>query len=74
MLRKLMMPFIQQIIIMSATMDVDHFSKYFNNCEPIYLAGRTYPVKVLHTAETQNDYLSSCLVTLYQIHKTAPTK
>ncbi|KAJ6646349.1 ATP-dependent RNA helicase DHX33 [Pseudolycoriella hygida] len=61
-----------KIIIMSATMDVDHFSKYFNNCEPIYLAGRTYPVKVLHTAETQSDYLNACLVTLFQIHKTIP--
>lgn len=59
---------------MSATMDVDHFSKYFNNCEPIYLAGRTYPVKVLHSAEQQSDYLNACLVTLFQIHKTVPIK
>ncbi|KAG4076501.1 hypothetical protein HA402_014465 [Bradysia odoriphaga] len=61
-----------KIIVMSATMDVDHFSKYFNNCEPIYLAGRTYPVKVLHSAEPQSDYLNACLVTLFQIHKTVP--
>lgn len=35
-----------QIIIMSATMDVDHFSKYFNNAPVVYIEGRQYPVKV----------------------------
>ena len=35
-----------QIIVMSATMDVDHFSQYFNNAPVLYLEGRQHPVKV----------------------------
>ena len=31
---------------MSATMDVDHFSQYFNQAPVLYLEGRQYPVKV----------------------------
>ena len=35
-----------QIIVMSATMDVDHFSKYFNSAPVLYVEGRQYPVQV----------------------------
>ena len=31
---------------MSATMDVDHFSKYFNSAPVLYVEGRQYPVQV----------------------------
>lgn len=63
-----------KVIIMSATMDVDHFSKYFNNCKTIYLEGRTFPVKVLNTKCKQNDYAFAALVTLFEIHQKAPAK
>lgn len=63
-----------QIIIMSATMDVDHFSKYFNDCKTVYLEGRTYPIKVMHSKEPQADYLHACLSTIFSIHETAPPK
>lgn len=59
---------------MSATMDVDHFSKYFNNCEIIYLTGRTFPVKVYHAKQLQNDYVHASLSTLFEIHRNAPSK
>lgn len=59
---------------MSATMDVDHFSKYFNNCKTIYLVGRTYPIKVMHAKEPQEDYKQASLTTLFQIHESAPPK
>lgn len=55
-------------------MDVDHFSKYFNNCQAFYLEGRTYPVKIMQTKETQSDYLFASVSTLFQIHETAPPK
>lgn len=63
-----------QILVMSATMDVDYFASYFGDCEPIYLGGRLYPIKVFHTKDTQNDYQHACLCTLFDIHKTAPAK
>ena len=31
---------------MSATMDVDHFSNYFNKAPVLYLEGRQFPVQV----------------------------
>lgn len=59
---------------MSATMDVDHFSKYFNNCKAIYLEGRTYPIKLMEAKKPQEDYLLASISTLFQIHQTAPPK
>lgn len=61
-----------KVIIMSATMDVDHFSKYFNNAKVLYLEGRQYPVTVLNAKQPQNDYIQSCVSTIFQIHLNGP--
>lgn len=61
-----------KVIIMSATMDVDHFSKYFDNCPVLYLPGRAHPVQVLHSKQRHEDYTFAAIVTLFEIHKTAP--
>ncbi|CAH1397378.1 unnamed protein product [Nezara viridula] len=61
-----------KIIVMSATMDVDHFSKYFNDAPVIYIEGRQYPVEINHAVESQDDYIYSCLVTIFQINREAP--
>ncbi|KAK7491290.1 hypothetical protein BaRGS_00017391 [Batillaria attramentaria] len=63
-----------KIIVMSATMDVDHFSAYFNSAPVLYVEGRQYPVQVYYTAQTQSDYLFASLVTLFQIHSEADAK
>ncbi|EFA00345.2 dosage compensation regulator isoform X1 [Tribolium castaneum] len=34
-----------RVILMSATIDTSLFSKYFNNCPVVEIAGRTYPVQ-----------------------------
>lgn len=62
-----------KIIVTSATMDIDHFGKYFG-VRGMYLEGRTYPVKVFHAKEPQSDYLHACLVTIFDIHRNAPAK
>lgn len=59
---------------MSATMDVDHFSKYFNNCGTIYVEGRVHAIDVFHSVKTQEDYQFSCLVTVFKIHREAPAE
>lgn len=59
---------------MSATMDVDHFSSYFGDVSVVYLEGRQYPVEVFHSVKPQEDYIFSCLVTVFQIHQEAPPK
>lgn len=61
-----------KVIIMSATMDVDHFSKYFDSAPVLYLPGRAHPVQVLHSKQHQDDYMFSAIATLFEIHKTSP--
>ncbi|EDV58472.1 ATP-dependent RNA helicase DHX33 [Drosophila erecta] len=60
-----------KVVVTSATMDIDHFGKYFN-CKGLYLEGRTYPVRVMHTKEEHEDYIHTVLVTLFHIHRTTP--
>lgn len=57
---------------MSATMDVDHFSTYFNNCQVVYIEGRTHPVNLFHTIKPHDNYQNSCVATFFKIHKEAP--
>lgn len=59
---------------MSATMDVDHFSKYFNDCKVVFVAGRTFPIRIMHTKQIQSDYMHTCLSTVFKIHQKAPPK
>lgn len=44
-----------KVIITSATIDTDRFSKHFNNCPIISVFGRTYPVEVLYRAPVGTD-------------------
>ncbi|XP_074662354.1 ATP-dependent RNA helicase DHX33-like [Tubulanus polymorphus] len=61
-----------KIVVMSATMDVDHFSNYFSNAPVLYIEGRQFPVQVMYAKQTQSDYLFAALVTVFKIHKQAP--
>lgn len=58
-----------QVIVMSATMDVDLFSQYFNGAPVLYLEGRQHPIQVFYTKEPQQDYLHAALVSVFQIHQ-----
>ncbi|KAI5967139.1 PRP22 [Candida margitis] len=62
-----------KIIVTSATLDSDKFSKFFNNCPILNIPGRTYPVEVLYTKEPEMDYLSAALDTVMQIHIAEPS-
>lgn len=59
---------------MSASMDVDHFSKYFNEAPVLYIVGREHEVQIMAAKEPQEDYVFSCLTVLFQIHREAPAK
>lgn len=62
-----------KLLVMSATMDVDKFSKYFQ-APALYLEGRQHPVKIYHAVKSQEDYAFSALVTAFQIHRDSPAK
>ncbi|KYQ94232.1 DEAD/DEAH box helicase [Tieghemostelium lacteum] len=57
-----------KIIVMSATLDAELFSKYFNNAPVLYIEGRQFPVQIFYTEEVQKDYVDAALVTVLQIH------
>lgn len=61
-----------KVIVMSATMDVDLFSEYFNKSPVLYLEGRQHPIQIYYTKQPQSDYLQAALVSIFQIHQEAP--
>ncbi|XP_068455838.1 ATP-dependent RNA helicase DHX33 [Clinocottus analis] len=61
-----------KVIVMSATMDVDLFSEYFNKSPVLYLEGRQHPIQIFYTKHPQSDYLQAALVSVFQIHQEAP--
>lgn len=67
--QKLMMPL--KVVIMSATMDYNHFSEYFNNATAYSISGRKYSIDVFHSSKKQEEYVHSALVAVFQIHQTA---
>lgn len=63
-----------QVIVMSATMDVDLFSHYFNKSPVLYLEGRQHPIQIYYTKQPQSDYLQAALVSIFQIHQVRQNK
>ncbi|KAI0053412.1 P-loop containing nucleoside triphosphate hydrolase protein [Auriscalpium vulgare] len=61
-----------KLIVTSATLDAEKFSKYFFGCPIFTIPGRTYPVEILYTKEPENDYLDASLITVMQIHLSEP--
>ncbi|KAI5122441.1 hypothetical protein M0805_008753 [Coniferiporia weirii] len=61
-----------KVIIMSATLDAEKFSSFFDNAKILYVKGRQHPVKVYHTATSQVDFVDSALRTFFQIHIEPP--
>lgn len=62
-----------KIIVMSATLAADAFSRYFNNAKVLYIQGRQYPVTVYYTAQAQSDYVHSAVTTVLQVHEKEET-
>ncbi|XP_038640240.1 ATP-dependent RNA helicase DHX33 isoform X2 [Scyliorhinus canicula] len=58
-----------KVIVMSATMDVDLFSRYFNGAPVLYLEGRQHSIQIFYTKKSQSDYLHASLVSVFQIHQ-----
>jgi ATP-dependent RNA helicase DHX8/PRP22 len=61
-----------KLIVTSATLDAEKFSKYFLNCPIFTIPGRTFPVEVLYCKEPEADYMEAALITIMQIHLSEP--
>ena len=50
-----------------------YLSIYYFFYQPIFtIPGRTYPVDILYTKESETDYLDASLIAVMQIHLTEP--
>lgn len=67
-----------RVVIMSATLDVEKFSKFFNNCPIFTIPGRVYPVEVTYCCsdDTFNDkrltYVAQVTRVVMEIHLDQP--
>ncbi|KAJ7695774.1 P-loop containing nucleoside triphosphate hydrolase protein [Mycena rosella] len=61
-----------KVVIMSATLDAEKFSRFFSNAKIIYVKGRQHPVKIFHSVQGQTDYVDAALRTFFQIHVDQP--
>ena len=62
------------LVIMSATLDTNMFSKYFNNAPVIDVPGRTYPIDMFYTKTSVEDYVAATLTSILQVHLDAETR
>ncbi|BGP20309.1 Salivary acidic proline-rich phosphoprotein 1/2 [Rhodosporidiobolus nylandii] len=61
-----------KIVVMSATIDAERFSEFFDNAPVLFVKGRQHKVTLKYTASPQADYLDAALKTVYQIHTKYP--
>lgn len=56
-----------KVIVTSATLDAEKFSKYFFGADIFIIPGRTHPVKLLYSREPETDYLEASISTIMQV-------
>lgn len=60
-----------KLIVTSATLSADSFSRFFGN-QPIFrIPGRTFPVDIFYAKSVQEDYVMAAVKQTIQIHCTA---
>jgi len=61
-----------KLLISSATMDAQKFSKYFDDAPIFNVPGRRYPVDIHYTPQPEANYLAAAVTTVFQIHLSQP--
>lgn len=61
-----------RVILMSATIAADQFSRYYDNCPILSVQGRTFPVQLYYTEESYSDIVDACLNAVIQLHTNFP--
>ena len=59
------------LVVMSATLDTEMFSAYFNGAPVYSVPGRTFPVDIFYTTAPQSDYVAATLTSILQTHADA---
>uniref|UniRef100_A0A7E4ZXY9 RNA helicase n=1 Tax=Panagrellus redivivus TaxID=6233 RepID=A0A7E4ZXY9_PANRE len=61
-----------KLLISSATLDADKFSKFFDNAPIFRIPGRRFPVDIYYTKAPETDYVDAAVISILQIHMTQP--
>ena len=61
-----------KLVVMSATLQADSFSAFFDGAPIVYSRGRKYPVETFYTEEPEDDYLDAALCAVCQINEGEP--
>ena len=61
-----------KLVVTSATLQVDKFSKYFDDCPVFKIPGRSYPVEIVYEPEPVVDYLQAAVQCCLKIHRDEP--
>ena len=59
------------LVVMSATLDTEMFSTYFNGAPVYSVPGRTFPVDIFYAVAPQSDYVAATLTSILQTHADA---
>eukprot|EP01135_Chromosphaera_perkinsii_P011544 Nk52_evm2s2438 gene=Nk52_evmTU2s2438 len=61
-----------RVVIMSATLEAQKFSDFFDMAPILYISGRQFPVEVMYTRRPESDYIDAAMTAAIQIHETSP--
>ncbi|CAI8056656.1 Pre-mRNA-splicing factor ATP-dependent RNA helicase DHX16 [Geodia barretti] len=61
-----------KLIVSSATLDSEKFSKFFDDAPIFLIPGRRYSIDIFHTKAPEADYLEAAVVSVLHIHLTQP--
>ncbi|KAK9240632.1 P-loop containing nucleoside triphosphate hydrolase protein [Lipomyces kononenkoae] len=61
-----------RLIVMSATLDADRFSRFFDGAEVLYVQGRRFPVQRYFLSKPVEDIVDATVRTAIQIHSSEP--
>ncbi|KZP00950.1 P-loop containing nucleoside triphosphate hydrolase protein [Calocera viscosa TUFC12733] len=61
-----------KVVVMSATLDAERFSAFFNRCPVLYISGRQHPVQICHSKTPVEDFQDAALRTFLQLHLDHP--
>jgi HrpA-like RNA helicase len=63
-----------KIVVMSATLSAEQFSRYYGDCPIVRISGRCHPVEVFYCAQKQDDIIDSALAAILQLHIQLPVR
>lgn len=61
-----------KLLISSATLDAEKFSKFFDDAPIFNIPGRTFDVELNYSMQPEANYLAAAITTVFQIHLSQP--